>query len=431
MNPTCHTHTLPNGLRIIYEQTASPVVYCGYVMRAGTRHEAPDESGMAHFIEHLSFKGTEHRRAWQISNGLERVGGELNAYTNKQETVYYATVLREDLPRALDLLTDIVFHSTFPQAEIDREVEVICDEIDSYKDSPGEFIFDEFEAMVFEGADLGRDILGDADRLRQYTTADALRFTRRHYRPDNAVLYLFGDVSFDRAVRQIERLMGLPQSKLEIAKIPDGIADFDDLLPKSNPTDVPFPDRPGREAYKDRGTHQAHVVMGCPTYGGRHPRRFALLLLNNILGGPGMNARLNMVMRERAGLVYTVESNYSAYVDAGLWTVYFGCDDNDVARCVRMVRHELRKLVDAPLTPRQLQAAKKQFIGQIGISREARESYAIALGKTYAHYGTVRDLDALAESIESLTAEELQATAAEVFAPERLSLLAYCHQNRK
>lgn len=431
MIPTCHTCTLANGLRIIHEQTASPVVYCGYVVRVGTRHEDADESGMAHFIEHLSFKGTERRRAWQISNGLERVGGELNAYTSKQETVYCATVLREDLPRALDLLTDIVFHSTFPQPEIDREVEVICDEIDSYKDSPGEYIFDEFEAMVFEGADLGRDILGDAGRLRQYTTADALRFTRRHYRPDNAVLYLYGDLSFDRAVRQVERLMGMPAGHAETARNTDET--MDSVSPSPSPALPPaaFSGRPGRELFKDRGTHQAHVVMGCPTYGGRHPRRFALLLLNNILGGPGMNARLNMVMRERAGLVYTVESNYSAYADTGLWTVYFGCDNDDVARCVRMVRRELRRMADRPLTPRQLQAAKKQFIGQIGISREARESYAIALGKAYAHYGSVRDLDALAQSIDSLTAEELQATATEVFAPERISLLAYCNQNNK
>ncbi|MDY4874247.1 MAG: pitrilysin family protein [Alloprevotella sp.] len=407
----CHTYTLANGLRVIHEQTDSPVVYCGYVMRVGTRHEQPAESGMAHFIEHLTFKGTHRRRAWQISNGLERVGGELNAYTTKQETVYCATVLRPDFARAVDLLTDIVFHSTYPQTEIDREVEVICDEIDSFKDSPSELIFDEFESLVFEGCDLGRDILGEADRLRQYRTADALRFTRAHYRPDNAVFYIYGNVDFRRAVRQLERLMATAEA------LPSPQAPV--------PTACTLALPPARTVYRDRGTHQAHVLLGCPTYGGRHPRRFALLLLNNILGGPGMNARLNMLMRERAGLVYTVESNYATYVDVGLWTVYFGCDADDVDRCLRMVRRELQRMIDQPLTARQLAAAKKQFIGQIGISREARESYAISLGKTYAHYDTWRDLDALAQAVSALTSEELQATAAEVFAADRLSLLVY------
>ena len=407
----CHTHTLANGLRVIYEQTDSPVVYCGYVMRVGTRHEQAAESGMAHFIEHMTFKGTERRRAWQISNGLERVGGELNAYTTKQETVYCATVLRPDFPRAVDLLTDIVFHSTYPQAEIDREVEVICDEIDSFKDSPSELIFDEFESLVFEGCDLGRDILGEADRLRQYRTADALRFTRAHYRPDNAVFYIYGQVDFRRAIRQLERLMATSEAVLSPHE------------PAPTPSALILP--PTRTVYRDRGTHQAHVLIGCPTYGGRHPHRFALLLLNNILGGPGMNARLNMLMRERAGLVYTVESNYSTYIDVGLWTVYFGCDADDVDRCLRLVRRELQRMIDQPLTPRQLQAAKKQFIGQIGISREARESYAIGLGKTYAHYDTWRDLDALAQEVDALTSEELQTVAAEVFAADRLSLLVY------
>lgn len=407
----CHTHTLANGLRVIYEQTDSPVVYCGYVMRVGTRHEQAAESGMAHFIEHMTFKGTERRRAWQISNGLERVGGELNAYTTKQETVYCATVLRPDFPRAVDLLTDIVFHSTYPQAEIDREVEVICDEIDSFKDSPSELIFDEFESLVFEGCDLGRDILGEADRLRQYRTADALCFTRAHYRPDNAVFYIYGQVDFRRAIRQLERLMATSEAVLSPYE------------PAPTPSALILP--PARTVYRDRGTHQAHVLLGCPTYGGRHPHRFALLLLNNILGGPGMNARLNMLMRERAGLVYTVESNYSTYIDVGLWTVYFGCDTDDVDRCLRLVRRELQRMIDQPLTPRQLQAAKKQFIGQIGISREARESYAIGLGKTYAHYDTWRDLDALAQEVDALTSEELQTVAAEVFAADRLSLLVY------
>ena len=186
--------TLPCGLRVIHESSDSPVLYCGYVVCAGTRHETTDDSGMAHFIEHMTFKGTQRRRASQITNGLECVGGDLNAFTTKQETVYYATVLKENFIRAVSLLTDIVFHSTYPQAEIDREVEVICDEIDSYKDSPSELIFDEFETLMYPSQPLGRDILGKAERLRQYTTADALRFARQYYRPENAIFYVYGDV---------------------------------------------------------------------------------------------------------------------------------------------------------------------------------------------------------------------------------------------
>lgn len=186
--------TLPCGLRVIHESSDSPVLYCGYVVCAGTRHETIDDSGMAHFIEHMTFKGTQRRRASQITNGLECVGGDLNAFTTKQETVYYATVLKENFIRAVSLLTDIVFHSTYPQAEIDREVEVICDEIDSYKDSPSELIFDEFETLMYPSQPLGRDILGKAERLRQYTTADALRFARQYYRPENAIFYVYGDV---------------------------------------------------------------------------------------------------------------------------------------------------------------------------------------------------------------------------------------------
>lgn len=419
MKPTFHTCRLSNGLRIIHEERDSEVMYCGYVMGVGTRHEAAAESGMAHFIEHMTFKGTEHRRAWQISNGLERVGGELNAFTNKQETVYCATVLQPDFRRAVDLLTDIVFHSTYPQAEIDREVEVICDEIDSYKDSPGEIIFDEFEEILFPGADLGRDILGDAQRLRSYTTDDALRFTARHYRPDNAVFYAYGRADFRRLVGWLQGMFGLKPEPITENCDETGIfrlPEIPDLLPEAPA---------GREIFRDKGTHQAHVLLGCTAYGGCHPRRYAMMLLSNLLGGPGMNARLNMLLRERAGLVYTVESNYSAYVDVGVWSVYFGCDAHDVSRCVRMVRRELQRCAESPLSPRQLAAAKQQLIGQIGIAQEQHESHAITMGKAYARYGLRRDPATLAERIQALTAEEVQRAAAEIFRPERLTLLAY------
>lgn len=409
--PLYHAHTLPCGLRIIHEPSASPVLYCGYVLLTGTRHEDEADSGMAHFIEHLSFKGTTHRRACHIVNGLERVGGDLNAYTTKQETVYYATVLKDDFKRAADLLTDIVFHSTFPQAEIDKEVEVICDEIDSYKDSPSEIIFDEFESLMYPGQPLGRDILGNAERLRQYTTADALRFTHRYYHPQNAVFYLYGDVPFAQIVRTLERL--LP---------PTDFAAFTAPALSSIP---PQPQITAQERIVSKGTHQAHVLIGAPTFAGTDARRFALLLLNNMLGGPGMNSRLSLSLREKAGLVYSIDSYLNTYPDTGFWNVYFGCDAHDVGRCRRLLLRELRRFIERPLSDSQLAAAKKQLCGQVVISTDAAESYALALGKTFAHYGTHRNVSALCSRIREITAADVQQVAAEIYADDRLTTLIY------
>ena len=297
-------HTLPNGLRIIHEYREAPVVYCGYVVCCGTRHEDAADSGMAHFIEHMTFKGTRRRRSFHITNCLERVGGDLNASTSKQETVYTATVLRKDVARAIDLLSDMVFHSEYPQAEIDREVEVICDEIDSYLDSPAELIFDEFESMVFANHPLGRDILGQAERLRTYTTADALRFARKYYVPANCAFYVYGDVDFKLVVKCLERAT---------ADVP--------VVPKPELQCLPHCYVPSqREVSKQ--THQAHVVLGAPAFGADDDRRFALLLLNNVLGGPGMNSRLNTSVREKAGLVYSIDSYLNTYPDCGFWNVY-------------------------------------------------------------------------------------------------------------
>lgn len=406
------THTLSCGLRLIVERKTSPVLYCGYVICAGTRHEEEADSGMAHFIEHNTFKGTKRRRACHITNGLERVGGDLNAYTTKQETVYYATVLRDDFARAADLLTDIVFHSTYPQTEIDKEVEVICDEIDSYKDSPSELIFDEFEAMMYAGQPLGRDILGSAERLRQYTTADALRFTQRYYRPENAVFYVYGDIAPQRVVRTLERL--LPAS--DFIGLPA-------LTPLSMPT--PIPCAQSNERVVEKSTHQAHVLIGGPTFAGTNERRFALILLNNMLGGPGMNSRLNLSLREKAGLVYSVDAYLNTYPDTGFWNVYFGCDAHDVKRCRRLLERELLRFIERPLTPAQLSAAKKQLRGQIGISTDASEGYALALGKTFAHYNRHRSIEGIIQSLNAVTAQQLQQVAEEVYSPNRLTTLVY------
>lgn len=361
-----YTASLDNGLRIIFQPSESEVVYCGYVICAGTRHEAAEDSGMAHFIEHMSFKGTQRRKSRQINDHLERVGGELNAFTSKQETVFCATVLRRDVHRAVDVLTDMVFHSVYPQSEIEKEVEVIIDEIDSYQDSPSELIFDEFEQQLFGRCSLGRDILGDKNRLRTYTTADALRFTGQYYRPDNAVFYLYGKVDWARLVRLLEKAHGIGAKQ--------GGAD-DETGEKFTPAAQP------RALFAEpstirvnRGTHQAHVMMGAPTFAADDPRRYALTLLNNIVGGPTMNSRLNMVVRERHGLVYSIDSFLNSYPDTGFWSLYFGCDAEDVARCRQLVVRELQHLCEKPLTTAALRTAKAQICGQIGISCDNSEA---------------------------------------------------------
>ncbi len=405
------TAELPCGLRVIHEHRDSAVVYCGIVVCAGTRHEEKNDDGMAHFIEHMSFKGTNRRRAFQISNGLECVGGDLNAYTTKQETVYYAMVLKEDFSRAADLLTDIVFHSTYPQREIDKEVEVICDEIESYHDSPSELIFDEFESTMFNGTQLGRDILGTPERLRQYTTADALRFTNIWYKPRHCAFYIYGDVDFKKAVKTLEKL--LPAS------------DFAGFTAEKPDFNLPQPATAKQERRVEKGTHQAHVMMGGAACSTTDERYYAFALLNNLFGGPGMTSRLNVSLREKAGLVYSVDSYLNAYPDSGFWNVYFGCDEHDIERCRKRVLREMERLAEKPLTAAQLAKAQKQFCGQIGISTDASENYALAMGKTFAHYGRHRDINRICERIRAVTADDIQRVAEEAFCPDRLTTLIY------
>lgn len=400
--------TLSNGLRVIHQSSDSNVVYCGYELNVGTRNEEPGYEGMAHFCEHVSFKGTKRRKSWHISNALESVGGDLNAYTNKEDTVYYAAVLKEHTARAIDFLTDIVFYSTYPQAEIDKEVEVICDEIESYNDSPAELIYDEFENLLFANHALGHNILGTAERVRSFKTADAQRFTQRYYRPENSIFFLYGDVDFKRVVRLLER----------------ATSDFAPSKPVIEPAlNQPLPPNMPDFIEKNHGTHQAHVMVGTRGYDIHDKRRMSLYLLNNLLGGPGMNARLNLSLRERHGLVYTVESSMVSYCDTGVWAIYFGCDPKDVGRCLKLVRKELDRVIQKPLSDTQLRAVKKQIKGQIGVACDNRESFALDFGKSYLHYGWERDLNSLFRHIDEVTAESMQQVAAELMQQERLTTL--------
>ena len=400
--------TLDNGLRIVVEQRPGQVVYCGLAVDAGTRDQLPHESGMAHLIEHMSFKGTDRRRSWHIINRMEAVGGDLNAFTSKEHTVYYCSCLRQHLARALDLLFDITLHSTYPQAELEREVEVVCDEIESYNDSPSELIYDDFDALVFPAHPLGRNILGDAELLRQYTSEQLRQFADRLYHPSRMVLFVLGDVKANQVERMARRMCQAeaPMADPDVRQQPQ------------------CPSSPA-QSVSERNTHQAHVILGCEAYALADERRLGLSLLSNILGGPGMNSRLNISLRERRGLVYTVESSMASYTDTGLWTTYFGCDHKDVERCLRLVRQELTRLCDAPLSATQLQVAKQQLKGQVALSWENGENVAIGMGRRLLHLGQTQTLSQLCESIDSLSSAQLWDIAQQCLAPRRMMTLIY------
>ena len=428
-----NTYILDNGLRIIHLPSDSKVVYCGYQINAGTRNEEPGEEGLAHFCEHVTFKGTERRKAWHILNCLESVGGDLNAYTNKEGTVYYSAILKEHIARAVDLLTDIVFHSVYPQAEIDKEVEVICDEIESYNDSPAELIYDEFENIIFKGSPLGHNILGTAEQVRSFKTEDALRFTRKLYRPDNAIFFAYGDIDFKKLLRLLKKSFLSEERRVKSEETtfgdrresqfnsPEAQAQFNIQHSTFN-TQHSFE---GQTIVMQKNTHQTHVMIGTLAYDVNDSRRMPLYLLNNMLGGPGMNAKLNLALREHNGLVYTVESTMVAYGDTGIWSIYFGCDEHDVKRCLRLVRKELDKFMLKPLSEAQLKAAKKQIKGQIGVACDNRENFALDFGKSFLHYGWEKNVDRLYEQVDEITAEQIQAVAKELFDKDRLTTLIF------
>ena len=425
-----NTYTLDNGLRIIHLPSDSQVVYCGYQINAGTRNEEPGEEGLAHFCEHVTFKGTERRKAWHILNCLESVGGDLNAYTNKEGTVYYSAILKEHIARAVDLLSDIVFHSVYPQAEIDKEVEVICDEIESYNDSPAELIYDEFENILFKGSPLGHNILGTAEQVRSFTTEDALRFTRKLYRPDNAIFFAYGDIDFKKLVKLLKTLnfehgtLNFMNSKT--SETPTAEMEADDANHKVQSSKFNVQSKvEGQTIVMQKNTHQAHVMIGTRAYDVNDDRRMPLYLLNNMLGGPGMNAKLNLALREHNGLVYTVESTMVAYGGTGTWSIYFGCDEHDVKRCLRLVRKELDKFMQKPLSDAQLKAAKKQIKGQIGVACDNRENFALDFGKSFLHYRWEKNVDRLYEQVDEITAAQIQAVAQELFDKDRLTTLIF------
>lgn len=400
-------HTLPNGIRLIHKEVDAEVAHCGLIINTGSRDEQEQEEGMAHFIEHVLFKGTKKRRAYHVLSRLEDVGGELNAYTTKEETFIYGTFLREFYPRAIELICDITFNSTFPEKELNKEKEVIIDEINSYLDSPSEQIFDDFEELVYQGHPLGKNILGEPEKLKGFNKQMVLEFIRRNYSTDQMVFCSVGKYSAKKFFALCER---------NLADIPAA---------NGRPPRLPFIGYQPNSKVIKRNTYQAHVIMGNEAYSLKDKKRLGLLLLNNLLGGPGMNSRLNLNIREKHGITYNLESHYSAYSDTGLFLVYLGTDQKYLNRTVRLVKAELKKLREKKLGTLQLHKAKLQLMGYQAISYESNNNKLIGYGKSFLIFNQVKTLRQIQEEVNALTSAQLIEIANEIFNEKALSTVIY------
>jgi len=402
-----YTYRLSNGMRLIHAPNSSAVAHCGLMINAGSRDEKTHEQGIAHFVEHLIFKGTRKRKAFHILSRMDDVGGEINAYTSKEETCVHTSFLSKDYERALELLSDITFNSVFPGKEMMREKDVIIDEINSYKDNPGEAIYDDFEEMVFEGQPLGRNILGTPEMLRQFHRQDIEQFVKRNYLPGEMVLTSIGNIPFPRFIEMAEKHFGqIPAARASGNRVP-----FNGY-------------RPGSKSLQ-RNTNQAHCILGNVTYDLYHPRRITMTLLENLIAGPGLNSRLNMLLREKLGYVYHVESSYTPFSDVGLFTLYFGAEKSRLDKTLAHIYKEFEKLRTTPLGKVQLRKAKKQLFGQLAITSEHPPTRMIANGKSYLMLNRVDSLEDIHRKIEAVTAEELMETAREVLDPDQLTTLTY------
>jgi predicted Zn-dependent peptidase len=403
--------TLQNGIRFLHIPASGPVAHLAVYINAGTRDENEDQGGMAHFIEHTIFKGTRKRKAYHVLTRLESVGGELNAFTSKEETCIFATFLNEHFHRSLELIADIISQPTFPDKELKKEKDVILDEINSYKDNPSEEIYDLLEENLFHGHALAKSILGKPDHILRFTREDTTRFIRDHYTAGKMVVCTVGDLNFKKVSHQAEKYF-------ETVK-----------------ADVPGPDRQPFSSYEpfklnlSRTTFQTHCMIGNVAYNRRDPKRFPLFLLNNILGGPAMNSRLNLAVRERHGYAYTVESAFLPYTDAGIFSIYLGTDNENLEKSLALIRKEMEKLRSVRLGALQLSQAKKQLVGQIEIANESNLNYLMAAGKAYLHDSRLDEPDEIRKKIEAITTGQIMEVAEEIFAPDKLSLLIFQNNN--
>ncbi|MHA6249670.1 M16 family metallopeptidase [Pontibacter sp. CAU 1760] len=406
--PDYHIHTLPNGIRIVHKQVQhTKIAHSGFIMDIGSRDELADQTGIAHFWEHMAFKGTEKRKSFHILNRLESVGGELNAYTTKEKICFYSSVLDKHFDKSFELLTDITFRSVFPEREIEKERGVILEEMAMYLDTPEDAIVDEFDAVVYENHPLGNNILGTRESVSGFQKQDFLSFIDRNLSTDALIFCSVSNLPFEKVLKLAEKYLGgIPEIKKQRERVP-----FSDYAPKSITMEKPI--------------SQAHCVIGAPAYALTDDRRIPYFLLVNLLGGPGMNSRLNLAVREKHGLVYTIDANYATYVDTGLLTIYFGTEKKQLKRTTSLVLKELKKLREKPLGSLQLHTAKEQLMGQLAMAEESNMGLMMMLGKSILDQGKVESLNEIFDKIKSIKSGDLVDIANDVLREDQLSFLNY------
>lgn len=399
---------LPNGIRIVHQEiTHTRMVHCGFVLNIGSRDETNEQEGLAHFWEHMAFKGTQKRKAYHIINRLESLGGELNAYTTKEKICFYSSTLKEHFGKSAELLCDITFNSTFPKKQIEKERQVILEEMAMYRDSPDDSIQDDFDEVVFEGHALGRNILGREETVGRFTQQDFFDFISSRLDTTQVVFSVVGNITFKKVLQRVEAfLSSIPTKRSLYVR-----SNFSLYVPKNKVV--------------EKEIMQSHCALGKPAFSMHDPRRFQLYLLNNILGGPSMNSRLNLALREKYGYVYSVESHYQTYSDTGFFGVFFGTEPNTLNRARKLVLKEMERLRTKKLGVMQLHMAKEQAIGQMAMAEENYAALMLVFGKNMLDKGKIDSLDTIFEIIRSTSAEELQEIANEVYAPDQLSFLTY------
>ncbi len=400
-------YELSNGIRLVHKFIPTKVAHCGVIINTGTRDEKPEEHGMAHFIEHVIFKGTKRRKAYHIISRLDDVGGDLNAYTTKEETCIYAAFMHNYYDRALELFSDLLFNSTFPEKELEKEKEVIVDEINSYKDSPAELIFDDFEELIFNTHPIARNILGTKKNLKKFNKDSVRKFICENYHTNQMVVCSVGNIRFEKIVDLLKKHFEIIEANIR----KNGRYKFFGYLPV--------------EKKLKKSTYQTHCIVGNTAYNLKNENRIPLVLLNNILGGPGLNSRLNLSLREKYGYAYNTESFYTPYTDTGIIGIYFGTDKVNLNKSLGIVKKELDKLKSRKLGKLQLHKAKRQLIGQLAIASENYSNLMINIGRSYMVFDKVDTLDKINQKIEAITAEILIEIANEIFDQKQLSILTY------
>lgn len=404
--------TLANGIRVVHKQvTTTKITHCGYILDIGSRDEGPHQQGLAHFWEHMAFKGTHKRKAFHIINRLENVGGELNAYTTKEKICFYASIRDSYFENALELLTDITFDSIFPEKQIEKERSVILEEMSMYHDAPEDAIQDEFDSVVFKDHPLGVNILGTTDSVRSFTRDDFKSFINEHINTERIILSVVGNISLTKLKKLVSKHL------LEVPRF------------TGSTTRIPFNSYMASNEQVNRATTQSHCAIGRPAYEITHPHRLRFFMLNNILGGPGMNSRLNLALREKHGYVYSIDSSFTSFTDTGLFAIFFGTEPKQLRRSVALVRKELGKLRDQPLGTLQLQRAKEQLKGQLAMAEENNLALMLMMGRSLLDINTIESLDMIFNQISTISSSDLQETARDMFDENLLSTLQFLPQN--